>query len=36
MRCAALAALIGATLLAGPLKAEVIELFPSECDASPA
>ena len=36
MRGAALAALIGTALLAGPVRAEVIALFPSECDASPA
>ncbi|NPD17177.1 hypothetical protein HOY34_18460 [Xinfangfangia sp. D13-10-4-6] len=35
MRGAALAAAIGTALLAGPVRAEVIELFPSECDASP-
>lgn len=36
MRGAAIAALIGTALLAGPVRAEVIELFLSECDASPA
>lgn len=35
MRGAALAALIVTALLAGPVRAEAIELFPSECDASP-
>ena len=35
MRRVMIAALIGLPLFATPLRADVIELFPSECDASP-